>query len=68
MSVPRSVGVGSRSGDTFTMCLQRFARQGSDPFDWVRGLGALPWWDPPARHHLLALNTALDVSNSVFEA
>jgi len=37
---------------------QRFVRRGSDPFDRVRGLDALPRWDPPARHPRLALNTA----------
>src|SRR6185503_66743 len=44
-----------------------FARRGSDPFDRIRGLDALPRWDPPSRHPRLALNTAWDVSNSVFE-
>jgi hypothetical protein len=46
---------------------QRFTRQGSDPFDRVRGLDALPRWDTPARHLRPASNTAWDVSNSAFE-
>ena len=36
---------------------QRFTRWGPNPFDRVRGLDALPRWDPPSRHPRLALNT-----------
>src|SRR6185437_12748421 len=46
---------------------QGFSRRGSDPFDRVRGLDALPRWDPPARHPRPASNTVWDASNSVFD-
>ena len=65
--MPHSIRVGLRSGTRHIKHSQRFARRGSDPFDRVRGLDALPRWDPPITHPQPALNTAWDISNSAFE-